>query len=142
MRPALWASALSLLALAASCSNRNLTCPRTVEAFCASQPQSPLCAPRDYPGAMALACMPSGTSARWQAVDTCEGFGVIFEGGGTEPSTARYFEGKSGALVAIVSSVPGPDGQRCLGGPVSFALPSCDDPSAESCPRIEAGAAD
>jgi hypothetical protein len=129
-----------LLAVAASCSNRNLSCPRTVEAFCASQPQAALCTPRDYPSAMALACMAPETAPRWQAVDSCEGFGVIFEGGGPEPSTARYFDGKSGALIAIVSSVPGPDGQRCLGGPGSFALPSCDDPTAESCPRPDGGA--
>jgi hypothetical protein len=141
MRLASWASRLCLLALA-SCSDRNLSCPRTVEAYCAAQPQSVFCTPRDYRTAMALACTATPTATAWQAVDNCEGYGVIFEGSRTSPSTARYFTSPSGALVAIVSSVPGPDGQRCLGGPEHFALPSCDDPSAETCPHIDGGAGD
>jgi hypothetical protein len=142
MRLPSWAPWLCSLALAFACSDNNVSCPRTVAAYCAAQPAAAACGERLYPAAMAVACMAARTSTDWQAVGMCDGYEAIFAASSTIPTVARYYDSQSGALVAIVSSVPGPDGERCLAGPGSFVLPSCDDPNAHSCPRIDASAGD
>jgi hypothetical protein len=130
---------LCLLVLAFACSDNKVSCPRTVAAYCAAQPAAAACVERAYPTAMAAACKAPRTTTDWQAVGTCEGYQAIFAATRTSPALARYYDGQTGALIAIVSSIPGPDGERCLAGPGSFALPSCDDPSADSCPRPDGG---
>jgi hypothetical protein len=130
------------LALALACSDNNLNCPRTVAVYCAAQPGAAACAQREFPAAMVTACTAQRTTTDWQAVGSCEGYQAIFAASSTTPALARYFDGQSGALVAIVSSVPGPAGERCLAGPPTFGLPRCDDPKPDSCPRPDGGGGD
>jgi hypothetical protein len=122
-----------------SSSSESLSCPRTVDAYCATT-NAPECAYRDYASALPAECSEaSGDLAHHDAgtplprtyyLGGCSGLDALGVREGTGPMITRWFA-SDGTLEAIVSSDTG--GDTCVAGPPSFQVPVCTGENGTPC---------
>lgn len=126
MRPFVIGILVTVVASAAACS-RSLTCPVTVDDFCASA-SVPECADLSFENALIVwsASARTNTPGMTWGCGQCDQYDVLIEGNtDTRLSTTRYFARSNGALTAIVSHTGNGATDTCVAGPRNFNLPSC-----------------